>query len=109
MSESSRKAVRARLASGIEAEISTLRVPSAPTRLLELLFFSAMWIFGGWLVMFGLTHEGMAHWGPRLTGTFIIALALHALALMLHDGVHGTLLANRRANRAVSVLLGGCV
>lgn len=109
MSDAKLKATRAQLVSGIEADIAALRMPSVGTRLLELLLFAAMWALGGWLVMVGLARDGLAHWMPRIAGTFAIALSLHAIALMLHDGVHGSLLANRRANRWASVLLGACV
>lgn len=101
---------RARLAAGIEPDIAALRWPSAWTRLGELAMIAGIWIAGGALVMWGLSREsGFAHWGPRIMGTFIVALGLHMVALLLHDGVHGALLRDRRANRWLSVALGGCV
>jgi len=103
-------AARASLTSGLESQVAALRVPRLSMRLLELTFFGALWVAGGWLALAGLHGpSGAWHWALRLTGTFIVALALHALALLLHDGVHHTLFRDRAANRWVSVLLGGCV
>lgn len=110
--EGARKAAAARatLAAGLEAELASLRWPSAWTRLQEVALFAGIWGVGGALVMHGLSLPGgPLHWTLRLVGTLVVALALHMIALLLHDGVHHTLLRNRRANRWCSVLLGGCV
>lgn len=101
---------RARLAAGIEPEIAALRWPSAWTRFGEILMIASIWVAGGALVLWGLSRDsGLAHWGLRIVGTFVVALGLHMVALLLHDGVHGALLHGRRANRWLSVALGGCV
>ena len=101
---------RARLAAGIEPEIAALRWPSVWTRLGEIVMIAGIWLAGGAMVMEGLAREsGLAHWGLRIAGTFVVALGLHMVALLLHDGVHGALLRDRRANRWLSVALGGCV
>jgi fatty acid desaturase len=110
--ESARKAAatRARISAGLEGDIASLRWPSVRTRVQEILLFAGIWAFGGWLVMTGLhSSAGAIHWSLRVAGTLVVALALHMIALLLHDGVHHTLFRNRRANRVVSVLLGGCV
>jgi fatty acid desaturase len=110
--ESARRAARARaeIARGLEHEISALRLPSVATRLGELALFASLWIAGGAAVMHGLTLAGgAAHWLLRVAGTFVIALALHMIALLLHDGVHHALFRDRHVNRWASVLLGGCV
>ena len=110
--EGARKAAAARasVVAGIEADIAALRAPSLRTRLGEVALFAAIWAAGGWTVLRGLAEPaGALHWTLRIAGTFVVALALHMIALLLHDGVHHTLLRGRRANRWASVALGGCV
>ena len=102
-------AARAMLVRGQESSIAALRRPSAWVRLRELAFFGAMWAVGGWLVLTGLRQESfVVNAGLRVLGTLLVALALHVFALLLHDGVHHTLLRDRRANRWIAVLLGAC-
>jgi fatty acid desaturase len=102
-------AARAGISKGLEAELALLRAPRVSTRLGELAMFASIWALGGWIVMTGLrASSGVSQWTLRLVGTLVIALALHAVALLLHDGVHHTLLRNRVANRWLSVLLGAC-
>jgi fatty acid desaturase len=110
--EGARRAASARasIARGLEQEIAALRCPSMWTRLEEIVLFGALWLAGGVIVMRGLAQpEGATHWALRIAGTLVIALALHVFALLLHDGVHHTLFRDRRLNRWVAVLLGGCV
>jgi fatty acid desaturase len=102
-------AVRAQITRGVETEVAALRWPSARTRLEEIALFGAMWAVGGAMVMRGLALPGAAHWALRIGGTFIVALALHMIALLLHDGVHWSLFRDRRLNRWASVLFGACV
>jgi fatty acid desaturase len=45
----------------------------------------------------------------RGVGTALAAVGLNAMVLLLHEGMHGTLFAGRRANRWVAVLLGASV
>ena len=102
-------AARASIANGLESELTALRAPRLTTRLGELAMFASIWAMGGWMVMTGLgAPSRLAEWTLRLVGTLVVALALHAVALLLHDGVHHTLLRNRVANRWLSVLLGAC-
>lgn len=110
--ESARRAAatRARIAAGLESEIAALRRPKVRTRIGEIALFASVWGLGGWMVMHGLAlPESLVHWALRLGGTLLIALALHVFALLLHDGVHHSLLPGRRLNRWASVLLGACV
>lgn len=101
---------RARLAAGLEQEIAALRAPRLSARLAEIAMIAGIWAAGGWMVMESLARESDAlHWTLRLAGTFVIALALHMTALLLHDGVHHALLRGRSANRWLSVALGACV
>lgn len=110
--EGARKAAtaRAQIVRGLEAKVAALRFPSSRTRLQEIAMFGGIWVTGGLVVMQGLALDpGLMHWFMRGVGTLGIALALHMIALLLHDGVHHTLFRNRRANRWGSVLLGACV
>jgi fatty acid desaturase len=110
--ESARKAAAARagIVRGVEGEIAALRWPSVWTRVEEIALFGAIWTGGAMLILRGLAlPPGWAHWTMRAAGTLVVALALHMIALLLHDGVHHTLFRDRRANRWISVLLGGCV
>ena len=110
--DAARKAARARaeIARGLDAELAALRMPSAATRLWEAALFACIWITGGAVVMWGLGQPaGPLHWALRVTGTLIVALALHMIALLLHDGVHHSLFRNRVANRWGAVCLGACV
>ena len=103
-------ATRAVISKGLETEIAALRAPRLATRVGELAMFGAIWALGGWVVMAGLgATSPMVAVTLRVGGTLIVALALHAIALLLHDGVHHTLLRNRIANRWLAVLLGACV
>ena len=110
--ESARRAAatRARIAAGLESDIAALRRPEVRTRIGEIALFASVWGLGGWMVMRGLALPvGFGHWTLRITGTLVIALALHVFALLLHDGVHHSLLPDRRLNRWASVLLGASV
>lgn len=109
--ESARRAAAARalIATGMEEQITSLRWPDARVRLFELVMFAAMWAVGGLVVLAGLRESGALHWALRLGGTLMIALALHSLALLMHDGVHHTLFRNRTLNRAAAAMLGSCV
>ncbi len=103
-------AARASISRGLEAEIAALRVPSVRTRLGEAALFGAMWAAGGAVVMRGLAlPPGAGRWALVAAGTLVVALALHAVALLLHDGVHRTLLRGRRANRWAAAACGACV
>lgn len=110
--EGARKAAatRARIVAGVEREIAALRAPSTAVRLREVALFAAIWIAGGAMIMAGLgSPSGVVHWSLRVVGTLVVALAIHMIALLLHDGVHHTLFRNRVANRWGAVLLGACV
>jgi fatty acid desaturase len=102
-------AARASITHGLEAELAALRPPRLSTRLGELAMFVSIWAVGGWMVMRGLASTSrLMEWALGIVGTLVVALALHAIALLLHDGVHHTLLRNRVANRWLAVALGAC-
>ena len=110
--EGARKAAAARalVAQGLESTLGSLRQPSTLVRVGELAMFAALWAFGAAAIVRSMRMDsslaGLALHGAGIAG---VALALHAIALLLHDGVHHTLFRNRAANRVVSVLLGACV
>jgi fatty acid desaturase len=102
-------AARAIVTRGLESELAELRIPSSRTRFLEFGAFAAVWWLGGSLVMNAFQFTDAVHWAMRIGGTLAVAVALHALALLLHDGVHHTLFRHRVANRWAAVVLGGTV
>ena len=103
-------AARANISKGLERDIAALRVPRLATRVAELAMFGSLWALGGWVVMAGVRAASpLLEFVLRVAGTLVVALALHAIALLLHDGVHHTLLRHRGANRWLSVLLGASV
>jgi fatty acid desaturase len=110
--EGARKAAEARalIGRGLETDIAALRWPNLWTRIEEIALFGAIWAAGGLMIMRGLAQPpGVSQATLRIAGTLVVALALHMIALLLHDGVHHTLFRDRRGNRWTSVLLGGCV
>ena len=103
-------AARSLISRGVERDIASLRAPRAGTRIAEFVLIAGMWGAGGALVMTGLGQpSGFAHWILRATGTFVVALALHMVALLMHDGVHRSLFRHPAVNRWASAALGACV
>ena len=94
-----RRAVEARLG----AALAPLRVHDDRRRVRDLATFLGLWAAGAAITLSapgGLT---------RAAGVGVSALALNAVVLLLHEGMHGALFRNRRLNHAVSVLLGACI
>jgi fatty acid desaturase len=94
---------RATVARGLEKQIAMLSKLDWRKRLAELSCFASLGILGVTLSISGLEQD---RW--LLTGAGIVAtaLALNAFVLLMHDGMHDTLVSNRRWNRVASVLLG---
>ena len=97
------------VSAGVEAEVAELRRLSATKRFAELAFFPLLWLAGGSLALYALRLHGPPRYVAYAAGFTISAVALNAFVLLLHEGMHATLFAGRRANRWVSVALGGCV
>jgi len=95
--------LKAALSSGLEPEIAGLRHLSLRHRALELAVFPLLWATGAALSVAGVSLLG------TLTGILVAALGLNAFVLLLHEGMHHTLLRSRAANRWLSVALGACV
>lgn len=95
--------VRASLAQAIPDDIARLSRLRWRPRVVELTVFTA-------LAAGGMTLAGAGYVdGAAMTtamGIGVAAVGLNALVLLMHEGMHGLLFANRLANRLVSVLLG---
>ena len=99
--------VRETVSEGLEEQIHALRKPNAVKRLMELLFFPGMMLLGMFLIGQGRSALGpFDGYGLWILGTIITALAINALVLLLHEGMHLTLLPSHLMNRWVSVGLG---
>ncbi len=88
---------------GLEARIRELHVLRPGRRARDLALYTLLWIAGAALILTE-TRAGGAPW-LRVCGTLLAALGLNGFVLLVHEGMHGTLLGNGRANRALSVLL----
>ncbi len=98
---------RRHLMRGLEAEFAALRRLDRAKRLAELAFFFALWLAGMALNLAGqLQTPGLAHAAIRVAGTLLTAIAINTFILLMHEGMHNILFANRVANRWVSALLG---
>lgn len=96
-----RRAVEARLGGAL----APLRVHDDRRRVQDLATFLGLWAAGAALA---LTAPDGA-WALRAAGVGVSALALNAVVLLLHEGMHGALFRSERLNRSVSVLLGACI
>lgn len=98
---------RRHLMRGLEADYATLRRLDRTKRLAELAFFFVLWLAGMALNLGGqLQTPGLAHAAARVAGTLLTAVAINTFILLMHEGMHNILFANRVANRWVSDLLG---
>lgn len=96
-----RRAVEARLGGAL----APLRVHDDRRRVGDLATFGGLWASGAALTL--LAPDGA--WLLRAAGVGLSALALNAVVLLLHEGMHGALFRPERLNRAVSVALGACI
>jgi fatty acid desaturase len=94
---------RSKLAHGLEAEIARLARQDWRKRLAEIVFFGTLGVAGVALACTALTGN---RWILLPLGIVVTALALNAFVLLMHDGMHESLLSGRGWNRAVSVLIG---
>jgi fatty acid desaturase/membrane-associated phospholipid phosphatase len=104
-SEALRETLRARagLARGLEEQIAGLAKHDWRKRLMEVLCFGSLGVIGVTLSFNGMNYSRWL-WLP--VGIVTTALALNAFVLLMHDGMHDTLLRNRNCNRIVSLLIG---
>jgi fatty acid desaturase/membrane-associated phospholipid phosphatase len=94
---------RARMAHGVEKEIAGLARHDGRKRLLEVLFFASLGALGVLLATSGLARNQLL---LLLPGIVVTSLALNAFVLLMHDGMHDTLLRNPLGNRAASIVIG---
>jgi len=99
------------VAAGWEDEIPRLCQLDDKRRWPEILFFAVLWPCGAATTLLTRAYVPSAplQWLGTAAGIFISAIALNAFALLLHDGMHHTLLSRPWLNRWVSVLLGAPV
>jgi fatty acid desaturase/membrane-associated phospholipid phosphatase len=104
-SEALQETLRARagLARGLEEQIVRLAKHDWRKRLLEVLCFASLGLIGVALTINGIKY---GHWFLLPAGIVTTALALNAFVLLMHDGMHDTLVRNRNWNRVASVLIG---
>jgi fatty acid desaturase/membrane-associated phospholipid phosphatase len=104
-SEALKETVRARsnLACGLETEIAQLARQDWRKRLAEVVCFGSLGIAGAALTC---TAIAGSRWFFLPFGIVATALALNALVLLMHDGMHESLLQGREWNRVASVLIG---
>ncbi|MEA2605173.1 MAG: hypothetical protein QOF89_6165 [Acidobacteriota bacterium] len=102
-------ALKASLAQGLEGEIAALRRLSLRHRAFELAAFPLLWAAGAGLALGSVQFPPPTRYLLQAAGTVLAALGLNAFVLLLHEGMHHTLLRSRVWNRWVSVGLGGCV
>ncbi len=64
------------------------------------LLFAALWIGAGWAVL------QVPHGIVRIGGIILMGAVVHAMAILMHEGVHGNLFRNEALDRWVGFLLG---
>jgi fatty acid desaturase len=72
----------------------------APARNLVALVFAAMWVGASWMTL------EIRPRPARLAGIVVSGAALHALAILMHEAVHGNLFRRRGLDRWAGFLLG---
>lgn len=99
---------RAFVLEGIEAELAGLRRFDTRKRLLELACFPTLWLIsaGFTLLVHFEMEPGWARTVLSILGVLVSAVAINALVLLLHEGMHHTLFARPFWNRWVSFLCG---
>jgi fatty acid desaturase len=103
--------LKARISAGIEREVAALHRLDWRRRTTEIGFFAMLWLLGAITIRAGLAHpeHGGLAIGARIFGSVLAAIAINACVLLLHEGMHHTLWAGRRANTWGSRVLGTIV
>src|SRR5258708_39258601 len=99
------EAIRKSLSQGVEADLKDSRILNDRRRWIDLLTFPGLWAVSGCLVLISMNFREPYSLLLRITGTFLAALAINAMVLLLHEGMHRTLFQTRTLNRCVSVLI----
>lgn len=95
--------IRRQLARETSKEVATLTRHDGRKRAAELVVFPALAGLGVWLSLYA---RSVASAPMLIAGIVITAVALNTFPLLMHEGMHGVLFANRRWNWVASVLLG---
>ena len=96
------------VAEGLDAELAALGRFNGRRRALDLLLFPLLWLLSASLT-FAARHYLDPGWQRTLLmclGVFVSAVALNAQVLLLHEGMHHTLVASPFWNRWLSFLYG---
>ena len=104
-------AARRMVEAGLEPEISALRRLDGRKRAIEAAVVGALWVAGGLVAVWGwgLDAPLAARLAAAGTGVLLAAVAINAVVLLLHDGMHGRLFARPALNRLASVAAGATV
>jgi len=97
--------MRRELSLGIESEVGELRRLKPAKRSAEVLTFVAFWVVG--LVLIHHSKESTAL--SYAVGALFCVVALNAFVLLLHEGMHNTLVGHPSGNDLLAVLLGSTV
>jgi fatty acid desaturase len=64
------------------------------------LLFIGLWVAAAWTML------QFPTWPVRIAGTFLIGACIHALAILMHEGIHGSYFRNPVLDRTTAFLLG---
>ena len=95
--------IRRRLAREASGEFAAVRRYDGRKRAIELAVFLSLAAIGFWV---SIQARSAASMPALVAGILITAVALNTFPLLVHEGMHGLLFANRRWNWIASVLLG---
>ena len=71
-----------------------------PSWNLVAVLFAALWACTLWLM------TAFPVWGVRIPGYVFIGMLIHAMAVLMHEGIHGSLFRNRALDRGFGFVLG---
>jgi fatty acid desaturase len=97
--------VRARLSQGLQTDIGSLRRLRPGRRVLEIAFFTALWVASIFAGLSAMDMAGPSAWLVRLMAIAGGAAALNAFYLLSHEGHHHLLFQRPAVNHAANVLL----
>jgi fatty acid desaturase len=86
---------------GIEERIEQAHVLDAGKRAREIVFFIALYAVGSLLAA-----SSQLGWVGPMLGILLMGVAINSCGILIHDGLHGLLAKNPRANHAFSFLVG---
>lgn len=102
-------AIRARFQAELGPELQRLTTLRPLRRVADLATWLGLWVVSAYVAAWGIAATGMLGMAAVGTGVLGCAVAINALNLLMHEGMHGILFRRRGANRWGSVLLGASV